>query len=132
MTSIRINNNWNYQKILITEATISLGGVTLPGVTVLGVSSCQNASDISLGRACATGAEPLFLKFFCIILGKINKFGKSWWAFSFINNNLSSLTISQIEQNLWFYFIYKALEQSVTGSIVKFLKNGVVTILRTI
>ena len=31
--------------------------------------------------------------------------------------NLSSPRISEKEQNLLFYFIYKALEQSVTGSI---------------
>ena len=28
-----------------------------------------------------------------------------------------SATISQIGQNWWFYFVYKALEQSVTGSV---------------
>ena len=32
--------------------------------------------------------------------------------------NVSSI-ISQIEQNLWLYFIYKALDQSVTGGIFR-------------
>ena len=31
--------------------------------------------------------------------------------------NLFSPTISQVEQNLLLYFIYKALEQSITGSV---------------
>ena len=31
--------------------------------------------------------------------------------------NLFSATISKIEQNLRFYFIYKALEQSGTGPV---------------
>ena len=57
----------------------------------------------------------LFLDFFWKY--KENYLHKKYRLFGGPAENLSSPTISQIEQNWWFYFIYKALEQSVTGSI---------------
>ena len=55
----------------------------------------------------------LFEDFFC--KRKENDLHKKYRLFGGLAENLSSPTISQIEQILWFYFIYKALEQSVTS-----------------
>ena len=57
----------------------------------------------------------LFLYFFC--KRKENDLHRKYRLFGGPTENLSSPTISQIEQNLWFYFIYKAFELSVAGMV---------------
>ena len=64
--------------------------------------------------------------------GKYPHTGRWWYMYRhrYAYHTLSSTalenpssTISQIEQNLWFYLIYKALEQSITGGVFKIFEN---------
>ena len=48
---------------------------------------------------------------------KENDLHRKYRLFGGLAENLPSPTISQIEQNCWLYFIYKALEQSVTVGV---------------
>ena len=51
---------------------------------------------------------------------KKNDLHRKYRRFGGRAENLSFPTISQIEQNWWLYFIYKALEQSATATVFKF------------
>ena len=64
----------------------------------------------------------LFLHF--SVKCKENDFHRKYSFWGGPAENLSSATISQLEQNWWLYFIYKAKDQSVTGSIFKIRKKN--------